>query len=678
MVDIRIGIGRSALGRQWLALQVGLLAFVCLTCFYLLAKTHDGEAGYLRDRAVQVAQRWADTLYMQRNLFGDLFERDGTDLTGELMLRSLAQLSEIRSFALYDPDGVLAVTSEPSLQSADTLLGVTPKARAEALGGTPTVEIQKNTPSGTMPAVWARTIVPVRDRAGTVRGAAAFAIDLTEKAALLARHWQDKAIFALILGAAAMGNALIASWLLFAQRRSGERIRHMALHDPLTGVANRTRFQHELNAALSGLRERDSRVALHMIDLDGFKGINDALGHDAGDNLLRKVALLLEDTVRSGDVVARLGGDEFAILQMDVVEPPQATALGERMLKRVRAVREIDGVPVSISFSVGVAIAPEHAGDATELQKAADAAVYRAKANGRDQVVLFESGMDADLKMRNSLRVLIREALETDGFRLHYQPIHDATSARLLGFEALLRLDDQAGKPIPPGTFIPVAEEMGLTPRIGRWVLNEATRQAAQWPHELSVSINLSVQQFQEDLVALVSSALDQSGLAAERLELEITESLFIADPNEVERQLLALKALGVNVVMDDFGTGYSSLSTLWKFPFDKLKVDRSCFTSVEHSERVGQVLRTITAMSGAMNLRVVAEGIETEGQREFAQQSGYDELQGFLCGRPMPSANLADYIAASRSAPQAPFAHCESSRGNARQSVGGATVTLN
>ncbi len=253
--------------------------------------------------------------------------------------------------------------------------------------------------------------------------------------------------------------------------------------------------------------------------------------------------------------------------------------------------------------------------------------------------------MDGELKTRNTLRVMLRHALETDAFELHYQPIHEAESGALLGFEALLRLHDGDGGMISPAKFIPIAEDMGLTPRLGQWVLNEACRTASQWPADLSIAVNLSVQQFREDLVTVVESALALSGLAASRLELEITELLFIAEPDSVTEQLHRLKALGVRVVMDDFGTGYSSLSYLWKFPFDKLKVDRSCFMSLDQSENVGEVLRTISAMSGAMNLRVVAEGIETEVQRAFACQAGYDELQGFLCGRPMPLEAVTQYI---------------------------------
>ncbi len=487
-------------------------------------------------------------------------------------------------------------------------------------------------------------------RGGTLVGALRMELDITAARADFLSTMRTAVALLAFLGIVGLTATGVNAFLITRQRRDSDRIHHLAHNDALTGIANRNRFLAALDRDLAA-PQGTSGIALHMIDLDGFKSVNDSLGHDAGDQLLRVIAARIADCAGDDDLVARLGGDEFAVIQRNVETREDAAFLSERMLEAARAVRDLGEVPVSVTLSIGVALAPEHATMPSELQNCADAAVYRAKSAGRNQSVVFEVGMDGELKTRNTLRVMLRRALENEEFELHYQPLHAADSGALLGFEALLRLKDGDSGYISPGKFIPIAEEMGLTPRLGQWVLNEACRTAAAWPQSLSVAVNLSPQQFREDLVTVVESALALSGLAAERLELEITESLFIAEPGPVAEQLHRLKDLGVRIVMDDFGTGYSSLSYLWKFPFDKLKVDRSCFMSLEESEQVGEVLRTISAMSGAMNLRVTAEGIETEMQRTFACQAGYDELQGFLCGRPMPLDNVGSYIQSAPSA---------------------------
>ncbi|UOM32894.1 bifunctional diguanylate cyclase/phosphodiesterase [Acuticoccus sp. I52.16.1] len=490
---------------------------------------------------------------------------------------------------------------------------------------------------------YADLLMPIR-RDGATVGALGMRIHVSEAHAQYVTAIAFAVVGFTLLGLVGVVATVANAVLIARQRRHSDEIYHLAHHDALTGVANRNRFLATLDRAMLPAKLREGGVAVHVIDVDGFKGVNDSLGHDIGDQLLRVVAARLLDCAGEGDLVSRLGGDEFAVVQRHATRQ-SALELAERMLEAARAIRDLDGVPVSASLSIGVALAPEHATLSSELQKCADAAVYRAKREGRNQAVVFEVGMDGELKTRNTLRVMLRRALETDSFELHYQPIHEAHTNSLLGFEALLRLHDGDGGNISPAKFIPIAEDMGLTPRIGQWVLNEACRTAACWPAELSIAVNLSVQQFREDLATVVESALALSGLEASRLELEITETLFIAEPDQVVEQLRRIKALGVRVVMDDFGTGYSSLSYLWKFPFDKLKVDRSCFKSLDESESVGEVLRTISAMSGAMNLRVVAEGIETEVQRTFACQAGYDELQGYLCGRPMSLEAVLQYI---------------------------------
>ncbi|WP_420394305.1 putative bifunctional diguanylate cyclase/phosphodiesterase [Acuticoccus sp.] len=623
------------------AINLAASAVIVGTALYIVASALSSAKVELKDTLALLAGQWASAAVAAPS-FANLLGGDEPTAEDVAYFRTIANVGDILRFTLLRPDGTVIMTSG----SRDVPYRGVDDEDVPGWSGT-SVLFKRDTTLG-RDVLFARVLSPLVQDVRQI-GRLDMTLDATDTYRVLRTQARDAIIAGALLLVVAAVNTALTAYLLTRQRRSTERIVHLAHHDPLTGLANRNRFQATLERAIAGTRRADGLLALHMVDLDGFKAVNDSLGHDAGDELLKVVAARITDCVREGDLVARLGGDEFAVIQREVSEPSAAMALAARMNASIRAVRELNDVPVSITLSIGVALAPEHTDVASELQKSADAALYRAKRNGRNQHVLFEDGMDCELKTRNTMRVMIRRALELDGFELHYQPQHEAKTGRLIGFEALLRLRDGDGGHIPPARFIPVAEDMGLTPAIGQWVLGEACATAARWTEPLSVSVNLSAQQFCEDLVAVVADALERSGLDPRRLELEITESLFISDPEAVEMQLRRLRALGTRIVMDDFGTGYSSLSYLWKFPFDKLKVDRSCFRSLSESERVAEVLRTISAMSGAMNLRVVAEGIETEAQRTFARDSGYDELQGFLCGRPMAIDKVAAYIEGAR-----------------------------
>ncbi|MEM9221530.1 MAG: EAL domain-containing protein [Pseudomonadota bacterium] len=468
-------------------------------------------------------------------------------------------------------------------------------------------------------------------------------IDVTNAKMLFLETFWRSFLMTGVLAALGVATSTATIFLIRRKRASDAQIIHLARHDPLTNLANRAELSRRLSAMLDEAKAGSSKIALHMIDLDGFKTINDTLGHETGDSLLRAVAGRLDECASPADVTARLGGDEFALVQKySKFQTVQQTA--ELLVHSLRSIKTVDGVHVSISASVGTALSAQTTENRT-LRQFADAALYRAKRGGKDQQIVFEPGMEAEVLQRNALCVAIRNALDCDGFDIHYQPLHDARDGALSSFEALVRLPDKDGSFVSPGIFIPVAEEMGVTHELGDFVLRKACAEAVDWPIPLRLSVNLSPQQFDSDIVGVVKDALGQSGLNPGRLELEITENLFIENPEPVGAKLHELKALGVRVVMDDFGIGYSSLQQLWKFPFDKLKVDRSCFLSLGESESVAEILRTISAMSGAMNLRVTAEGIETEHQRAFAAEAGYDELQGFLFSKPLPASAVVDYI---------------------------------
>ena len=350
---------------------------------------------------------------------------------------------------------------------------------------------------------------------------------------------------------------------------------------------------------------------------------------------------------RLGDEVARFGGDEFVVLQSGVQNREDAERFALRLVAALAAPMQFKGHEINATASVGFAVAPADGNSSDRLLKCADLALYRAKADGRNCVRGFLPEMDATLKARIELEEAIRLAVSHDGFELHYQPILEVPCRRLIGFEALVRMHAEDGTLIPPLRFIPVAEELHLIDKIGEWVLREACRTAATWPKHLTVAVNVSVTQFEAGGVSqTVAAALKEAGLEANRLELEITESLLLGDKESTMTELQTLKAMGVGIVMDDFGTGYSSLSYLWRFPFNKIKIDQSFMLGLDSSGQDAKtVVKTIIALGRELNMRVTVEGVETAEQVGFLDKVKGDQAQGFFFGRPVPSSEVAAVI---------------------------------
>ncbi len=440
-------------------------------------------------------------------------------------------------------------------------------------------------------------------------------------------------------------------------REAQALISHMAHHDALTGLINRTQLIKELEKAIAILPARGGSLALHFVDLDRFKNVNDTLGHDAGDFLLRIVAERLSSITRVDDLVARLGGDEFVIVQSRVSGKDQAEEFARRLISAVTAPIALGEQAIAATMSVGVALAPADGTNPERLLKSADLALYGAKADGRNCIRFFEAGMDAELQARFKLERTIRDAVLHDRFELHYQPLFELPGRHLTGFEALIRLPSGDGALIPPLVFIPVAEDLQLIGKIGAWVLREACRTAATWPENLTIAVNLSPAQFLAGNVSdIVAAALKETGLAARRLELEITETLLLGNSEAIMAELQALKATGVAIVMDDFGTGYSSLSYLWRFPFDKIKIDRSFMQGFDGSGRDARtVVKTIIALGRELNMRVTVEGVETAAQAAFLDTADGDQAQGFFFGRPVPASEVPVQILASFQKTQGP-----------------------
>ena len=435
-------------------------------------------------------------------------------------------------------------------------------------------------------------------------------------------------------------------------RKAQAQISYMAHHDALTGLANRTQLVKKLEKVLAVLPLKGGSVAVHFIDLDRFKKVNDTLGHEGGDFLLKTAAERLRSVTRVNDVVARLGGDEFVVVQIGVGSKDQAEDLASQLTSAVTAPMKFREQSIIATVSVGVALAPADGNDPERLLKSADLAMYKAKADGRNCIRFFQPEMDAELQARSKLERIIRDAVLHDRYELHYQPLFEMSEHRLTGFEALIRLPADDGTLIPPLVFIPVAEELRLIDRIGEWVLRAACRTAVTWPENLTVAVNLSPAQFLPGLAGgvsdIVAAALKDAGLAAHRLELEITETLLLGDSAAIMAELQTLKAMGVAIVMDDFGTGYSSLSYLWRFPFDKIKIDRSFMQGFNGSGRDAKTLvKTIIALGRELNMRVTVEGVETAAQAAFLDKADGDQVQGFFFGRPVPGSEVSAYILA-------------------------------
>lgn len=429
------------------------------------------------------------------------------------------------------------------------------------------------------------------------------------------------------------------------QKTVEAKVTFLAHNDALTGVANRSRFNEHLVTSLTRMARYGLGFTVLYIDLDQFKAVNDTKGHDVGDRLLIEVARRFSLSLRDNDILARLGGDEFAIILPNTTDSSFAEKIAQQLIDCIGEPIEIGLDILSIGASIGIAMAPADGVEAGQIMRNADLALYRAKNDGRRTYRMFEEEMDKRSQERRVLEFDLGMALAKNELELCYQPLMNVESGEPTGFEALIRWNHPLRGQIPPATFIPIAEQTGLIKAIGEWVLNEACRTASQWPDHMMVAVNLSPRQFDSDrLVTSVREALTKAGLRANRLELEITESLLIDNLEHVTETLHALKALGVSIAMDDFGTGYSSLAYLWKFPFDKIKIDRSFVSAIESDQAARDILRTIATLGETLKMRITAEGVETKEQADFLQDIAH-QLQGFYFAKPIAEENLAAFM---------------------------------
>ncbi|MCP1757165.1 putative bifunctional diguanylate cyclase/phosphodiesterase [Bradyrhizobium elkanii] len=431
--------------------------------------------------------------------------------------------------------------------------------------------------------------------------------------------------------------------------RTENKIAHMAHYDALTDLPNRVLFRERLERALKAIRP-DQQLAVMYIDIDEFKAVNDALGHQIGDELLRAIADRLRGCVGDTDVAARLGGDEFAVIQTAVRDQTETMQLLAAIYQSIRRPIDCSGHLITTDASIGIAVAPADGLDIDQLLRNADLALYGAKSDGRRTYRFFEAGMDARAKARRSLELELRQAIADGSFELHYQPLLHLEEGQVSCCEALVRWRHPERGTVSPADFIPIAEDTGLINDLGHWVLNTACREAMNWPEHVHVAVNVSPIQFKSQTLALnVAAALAATGLAPSRLELEITEAVLIRDDEAALDILHQLRELGVRIALDDFGTGYSSLSYLQRFPFDKIKIDRAFIKDLAGTGASSTIVQAVVNIAAASDMTTTAEGVETEQQRNLLRILGCTEMQGYLFSRPVASADIRKLLSSHR-----------------------------
>jgi diguanylate cyclase (GGDEF)-like protein len=563
-------------------------------------------------------------------------------------LQSARKSDDVFRYEIFNREGFIQLVSDRDKVALVDFSKHDGDAARSAVSGQPIIEV-KERDTADQPAFFARAYVPIAVDGRVIAVVGAYVDETEQRADFYNAFLTASAALCLLIGMAFTIPAVAWYRRTKEKQHVDRRIRFLAHHDALTGLANRPALIEQLRKDLAALPARGDHLAVHFIDFDRFKEVNDTLGHDGGDFLLKTFAQRLLAAIRVNDVVARLGGDEFVVVQNGIAKREEAETFAVRLAATMTVPVKFQEHEILTTVSIGVSLAPENGNSPERLLKSADLALYKSKTEGRNRIRFFQPEMDMELQARISLEKLIRAAVLHDRFVLHYQPLFEMSDRRLIGFEALVRLPAADGTLIAPLVFIPAAEDMKVIDKIGTWVLREACRTAATWPEALTVAVNLSPAQFLCGCVSdIVAAALKDSGLAANRLELEITETLLLGNSEAIMTELRKLKSIGVAIVMDDFGTGYSSLSYLWRFPFDKIKIDRSFMQCFNGSGRDAEtVVKAIIALGRELKMRVTVEGVETAKQAAFLDGINGDQAQGFFFGRPVPASELGVTILA-------------------------------
>jgi diguanylate cyclase (GGDEF)-like protein len=572
--------------------------------------------------ATSTAHSWATFLAASVTDLEQIAGGEQPSAASMVFFQSARKSGQVFRYEIFNRDGYSQLVSEHDKIAFVEVSEYSDAAAKSVTVHKAIVDVQEGN-SADLPTLFAHAYVPILVDGRTIAVVAAY-VDLTEQQHNFYNTFLVAAASLCLLTSLAFAIPAIAWYQRTKEKQQADRrIRFLAHHDVLTGLANREQLIEKLENTLAVLPSRGGCLAVHFIDLDRFKEVNDTLGHDGGDFLLKTIAERLRAAIRVGDLAARLGGDEFIVVQTGISDKSQAEVLARRLTAALMAPIKFGENEIVATASIGIALAPSDGTDPERLLKSADLALYKSKADGRNRVRFFFPEMDQAMQARTTLEKTLRDAVLHERFVLHYQPLFNISNQSLTGFEALIRLPAGDGTLIPPVKFIPVAEDLRLIGEIGTWVLREACKTAATWPEPLTVAVNLSPLQFEAgDVSAIVAGALRDSGLDPYRLELEITESLLLGNTDAILAELRTLKAIGVSIVMDDFGTGYSSLSYLWRFPFDKIKIDRSFMQGVETSGKNARtVVKTIIALGRELGMRIRCRDISS-GDRYLRAKS--------------------------------------------------------
>jgi diguanylate cyclase (GGDEF)-like protein len=599
----------------------------------------------LYQNATSAARDWAQYLAVSVTDLEQIAAGQQPSSASMAFFKATGYSGHVFRYVIFNRNGYSQLVSDHGKVDLFDLSDFSVDAARSVQSGQPVVDAREGSPSEGLPSFFATAYVPVLVDHRPIAIVAAY-IDQTEQRDSFYKTFLFAAIFLCLTTGVSFLIPMIA-WLRRTREKqqADQRIRFLAHHDDLTGLANRARLMERLQHALMASPAHGGGIAVHFIDIDRFKEVNDWLGHDGGDFLLKAIAERLRAETRSEDTVGRLGGDEFVVIQAEVCVKEQAEELAVRLASALRRPVNFKGNELVATTSIGTAVAPEDGATPERLLKSADLALYQAKADGRNCVRRFRPEMDAEQQARIELERTLRDAVAHERFLLHYQPMFEAApSHRLVGFEALLRLPAEDGTLIAPLKFIPLAEDLRLIGAIGAWALREACRAAATWPEHMTVAVNLSPAQFELGSVStIVAAALSATGLAANRLELEITETLLLGNSERILAELRTIKAMGVAIAIDDFGSGYSSLGYLWRFPFDKIKIDSSFLRGLDASGREAEaVMKTIIALGRELRMLVTVEGVETAQQAAFLSETDADLVQGFFFSRPIPETEIA------------------------------------
>jgi diguanylate cyclase (GGDEF)-like protein len=613
---------------HWAALAV-LGALIAATALVVPGRVSLLE---LEREALVAEERIRAQVVEEPNIVIDALTRPGLAPQLSEIFQKSGYAHRLLRYELYDAKGRLTFTSgQAGLPVDDQLVdvAVTPAKDGGAIG------LYTGADEGAA-SHFAVLRIPL-DLNQHARGTLVVYLDQSDQANIFSGYFDLIALITLILLCVGIATPVAFAWMRSQERRAAqEQVRYLESHDALTGLANRRAFAESLGEAMTRMTQDNTHIAVICLDIDKFKEINDASEHGGGDQVLREIGSRIRGTLRDRDIIARLGADEFAIALVDITNLGDVMAFMNRLVAALRLPFHIVGKEVLITTSVGIALAPADGDKAATVLRHATIALSRAKGDGGQRMCFFEKSMDKALQRRRTVEHELRLALGREEFEVVYQPQYDLTSESQSGSEALIRWHHPVHGKIAPGHFISVAEETGLIVPIGEWVLRRACMDAVTWPESLSVAVNLSPAQFRDsDIAETVAEVLKETGLPANRLELEITENLLINDTEEVLGKLNRLRDLGVAIAMDDFGTGYSSLSYLARFPFSKIKIDRQFIRNMTRDPAMRAIVKTIIALGKSLDVTITAEGVETPEQAEMLRKFGCRQVQGFLYGYP-------------------------------------------